>query len=661
MRCCLNFKAKLVINLKKRLYMLIIPLAAMLVVSVISATLFYTLGLNAALVAAALIALCDAIVIVIVCLIVKNVTRYVTGMDRNILKVNREEFYDYPSPIVITDSEKIIIWYNKSFQNNIFGGDRVYGIPLSELIGSNVSKFYSDSGATVKILDRHYRVKATEHETGLSIVSFIDVSQQVDLEQDYRLSRKTVMLIAVDNYEEVLQNSKESDKAGFRAQIEKMFERFIENTNGILHRLSSDRFYCIIEERHLAPIIERRFDILDEARSISLGERSNVTLSIGVGRGAKNLQESEKFARQALDMCLGRGGDQAAVKTESGFEFFGGVSKGIEKSAKVKTRVIATALLELVSNCQNIYIMGHRFADFDAVGASVGLCGAFRSMGKSAWCVLDMEKNLSKSLVEHISERCGRDYFKSIGDARLEMGERDLLIICDTHSPDILDSKELYEQAKQVVVIDHHRMMVNHIENAVIFFHEPFASSTCEMSTELIQYFGPDCKISIAEAEALLCGIMLDTKNFVMRSGARTFEAAAYLKKLGADTITVKRLFADSLETYREKSVLIQSAKLFHGCAIATTESTAPELRLAAPEAADELLGIIGVKASFVIYRLGEVCYISARSLDSFNVQLIMEAIGGGGHQTMAGAQIEATIDEAVEMVKNAIEDFLIK
>lgn len=647
--------------MKKRLHIIMIPLAVLLIVSLAAAVMFYLKGSYVAAAAAALIILCDAVLCVMLSIVVKNVTRYVTAMDHDILKTSREEFYNYPSPIVIADSEKMIVWYNRSFEEHIFEDDRVYGIPLSELLGNNLSKFYADGGSVVKILDHHYRVTAEEHPTGLSIVSFIDVSAHVALEQEYKASRKTVMLISVDNYEEVLQNSKESDKASFRVQIEKMFERFIENTNGILHKLSSDRFYCILEERHLAPIIERRFDILDEARNISLGERSKVTLSIGVGRGAKNLAESEAYARQALDMCLGRGGDQAAVKTEGGFEFFGGVSKAVEKSAKVKTRVIATALKELVLNSQTIYITGHRLADFDCVGASVGLCGAFRSMGKNAYCVLDLEKNLSKSLINHISDRCSHDYFKTIADARMEMGENDLLVICDTHSPNMLDSKELYESAKQVVVIDHHRMMVNHIDNAVVFFHEPFASSACEMATELIQYFGSECRISVAEAEALLSGIMLDTKNFVMRSGARTFEAAAYLKKLGADTITVKRLFADSLETYREKSVLIQSAKLFHGCAIATTDSDAPELRLAAPQAADELLGIVGVKASFVIYQMDNVCYISARSMDSFNVQLIMEAVGGGGHQTMAGAQLEVPIDEAVKMVKDAIEDFLIK
>lgn len=647
--------------MKKRLRILWIPLAVLIAVSLASSVLFYLNGGSMAALASAVVLICSAVLLAVTVIVDRNVIRYVTGIDRGIIKTSHQEFYDYPEPIVIAESDGTIVWYNRCFEEKIFSDDRAYGIGLNELVGNNVSRIFAGSGATVKILDHYYRVTAEKAATGMSLVSFIDVSEHVALEQETNASKKTVMLIAVDNYEEVLANSKESDKASFRVQIEKMFERFIENTNGILHKLSSDRFYCIIEERHLGPIIERRFDILDEARSISLGERQNVTLSIGVGRGAKTLAESEMYARQALDMSLGRGGDQAAVKTEGGFEFFGGISKGVEKSAKVRARVIATALKELAFNCQNIYIMGHRFADFDCVGASVGLCGALRSMGKTAYCVLDLEKNLSMPLIKHVSERCGADFFKTIPDARMELSDNDLLIICDTHNPEILDSRELYEQAKQVVVIDHHRKMVKHVDNAVVFFHEPFASSACEMATELIQYFGGDCKVSVAEAEALLAGIMLDTKNFVMRAGARTFEAAAYLKKLGADTIAVKRLFSDSLETYREKSVLIQSAKLFHGCAIATTESDSPELRLAAPQAADELLGISGVKASFVFYKVGNTCYISARSMDSFNVQLIMEAVGGGGHQTMAGAQLETSVEDAVEKVKYAIEDFLVK
>ncbi len=642
----------------------IIPLALLIVFSLISCALSLASAdlTKYVPIASGLCGLCALVLLIVTLVFSYNLTRYVTTMDKDIITVGRETFYDYPEPIVIVDEDEKVIWYNASFEEHIFGEDRAYGIHLSELVGNNTSKAYAPNGAMVKILDHYYRVSARRSEVfKLSVISFIDETEHVLLSNEFKASRKTVLLLTVDNYEDILQNSKESGKAHVQVQIEQMFERFIENTNGILHKLSSGRFYAIVEERHLSPIIERRFDILDEARSINVGERMSVTLSIGVGRGAKTLAESESYAKQALDMCLGRGGDQAAVKTENGFEFFGGISKAVEKSTKVKSRIIATALKELAEVSSEIFIMGHQFADYDSVGAAVGLCGAFRSLGKKAYVVVEPEKNLSKNLISHISQSGGADYFMNPGQALLEINDKSLLIIVDTHNPDFVDSKELYENAKKVVVIDHHRKMVNHIDNAIVFFHEPFASSACEMATELIQYFGPDCKISISEAEALLAGITLDTKNFVMRSNARTFEAAAHLKKLGADTVVVKTMFSDSLETYREKSRLIQSADLFHGCAIAVTDSEASELRLAAPQAADELLGISGVKASFVIYKLDGVCHISARSMGAFNVQLIMEAIGGGGHRTMAGAQLEGSLAEVRAKVEEAIKDFLVR
>lgn len=650
--------------MKKKISPLFIALLASLIaVSIVFGVLLAMDGHIATAIAAGGVFICASFVLVASLRFNTNLSKYVTMMDKEIVAVSRETFYDYPEPIIITDKDEKVVWYNRCFEENIFGEDRAYGINLSDLVGNNTSKIFARSGATVKILDKYYNVCAKQSESfenEMAVIRFSDITDHVMLETEYKASRKTVLIMTIDSYEDVLQNAKESDKATVQVQIEQIFERFIESTNGVLYKSSNGRFYAIIEERHLTRIIERKFDILDEVRSIQIGDRSGVTLSIGVGRGAKTLAESEIYAKQALDMCLGRGGDQAAVKTDTGFEFFGGISKAVEKSTRVRSRIIAAALKELVMSCENVYIMGHRFADFDSVGSSIGLCGAFRSLGKPAWCVVDPEKNLSKPLIEYITANGEGELFKSCYDAVQEINERSLLIICDTHNPDFIDSKELYEKAKTVVVIDHHRKMVNYIDNAVVFFHEPFASSASEMAAELIQYFGVDCKISVADAEALLAGIMLDTKNFVMRSGARTFEAAAYLKKLGADTVAVKNLFSDTLATYREKSVLIQSASLFHSCAIATTTSDAPELRLAAPQAADELLGICGVKASFVFYLVDKVCYISARSLGDFNVQLIMEAVGGGGHQTMAGAQLECSIEDAVHKVKTAIDNFRI-
>lgn len=641
-----------------------IALAALILASAVYGVMLIADGHFIVGVLAGIVFISAGTILVLSLIFDRNVLKYVTMMDKGVVAVSRETFYDFPEPIVITDEDEIVVWYNRCFEDRIFDEDRAYGIPLSQLVGNNTAKVFADSGATVKILDRYYNVSARQSKSfdkSLSVVRFSDITDYVMLENEYRASRKSVLILTVDNYDDVFQNVKESDKATVQGQIEQIFERFIENTNGVLHKSSNGRFYAVIEDRHLSRIIERKFDILDEVRAIQVGERGSVTLSIGVGRGAKTLVESEYFAKQALDMCLGRGGDQAAVKTENGFEFFGGISKAVEKSTKVRSRVIATALKELVSNCGTIYIMGHKRADFDSLGASIGLCGAFRSMGKQAYCVINMENNMCGRLIDYITQKGNGDYFKSITEAKFEIDEKSLLIICDTHITNQLDSIELYDLAKTVVVIDHHRKMVGHIENAVIFYHEPSASSASEMATELIQYFGADCKISMADAEALLAGITLDTKHFVMRAGPRTFEAAAYLKKLGSDTIAVKTMFSDTLETYRERSALIQSATIHHGCAIAYTDSTAKELAFAAPQAADELLGISGVKASFVFYVDGDLCRICARSLKDFNVQLIMEAVGGGGHQNMAGAQLRLPMAEAVSKVKDVIEEFVVK
>ncbi|MCD8005417.1 MAG: DHH family phosphoesterase [Oscillospiraceae bacterium] len=648
--------------MKKRLsWVLAVALLLLGITSLALCVVLFADGRTAMCVAAGMVLLCALIMFVVILVMNKDIAKYVTKMDKSVEAINREAFYDFPVPIIITDDEDRIIWYNKRFEEKFFDDDRAYGLPLTNLVGNNLAKVYSQNGACVRIFDRYYNVYAKKSDTSpLSIIRLTDVTDRVLLEEEYNAQKKTVLIMTVDNYDDAFQNSKESDKASVQAQIEQIFERFIEHTNGVLHKISNDRFFAVIEERHLTQIIDGKFDILDEIRSIQLGGRPCVTLSIGVGRGAKTLAESEVYAKQALDMCLGRGGDQAAVKTDSGFEFFGGISKAVEKSNRVRSRIIATALRELADSCGTVYLMGHNLADFDAVGSCIGLCGAFRSVGKEAYVVVDPEKNLAKKLIEYITASGEGDYFKSCEQAVNEITPESLLIICDTHNPNFLDSKELYEKAKTVVVIDHHRKMVNFIDNSVIFFHEPFASSACEMATELVQYFGVDCRISVADAEALLSGINLDTKNFVMRAGTRTFEAAAYLKKLGADTVTVKGFFSDSLETYRERSKLIQSAELFHGCAIATTDSEKPELILAAAQAADELLGINGVKASFVVYHLDGQSRVSARSLGSFNVQLIMESVGGGGHQTMAGAQLNLSVEETVDKIKSAIEDFII-
>lgn len=592
----------------------------------------------------------------------KNIKKYILRLDKEIEVTEKESLYKFPAPAVIVDENLAIVWYNKFFEQRVFSEKEAYGEYLTNLVNLDVNKLFTKSGTVIKLDGRIYRTVASKierKESNLSMIYFEDITKYKALETEHFMSRPSVILIMIDNYEDLLSNVKESEKANVLVQLEKLLENFMDKTTGVLRKISNDRFIAVIEERHLKQMIDTRFDILDKARSIMVDDRLCVTLSIGVGRGAETLKQSEILAKQALDMALGRGGDQCALKTASGFEFFGGVSKGIEKQTKVKTRIIATALKEIIDVSTDVYIMGHRFADLDSVGSAIGLASAIRRLGKPSYVVVDPEKNLSKKLIDYIKKDDIVDLFISPDQALDSVGENTLLIVVDTHNPDFVDSPQLLKSCDQVVVVDHHRKMVNFIDDAVIFHHEPYASSASEMVAELIQYFGDNSKISAPEAEALLAGIMLDTKNFVMKTGVRTFEAAAYLRKLGADTIAVKKMFSSSIESYQLKSKIVASAIIYHKCAIACCNDASPHIRIAAPQAADELLQITGVDASFVLYNIDDVINISARSLGAYNVQVIMEALGGGGHQTMAAAQLQDTdIESARKQLCEVIEDF---
>ncbi len=570
----------------------------------------------------------------------------------------------FPMSAVVVDSQDNIVWCNEMFSDE-FSDVCEYGSPLNNISAFSSAEIIKKESVTIKYNDNVYNVSAKfseEDETKeLKLLFFKNITEQRALETEKKLSQPVVMLIMVDGYEELINGCLESEKANVSVQIDKLLEDFVAQTSGVLRKNASDRFIAVLEERHIAKLIEGKVEILDKAREIFVNERVNVTLSIGIGRTGKTLKDSEIIAQQALEMALGRGGDQAAIKTETGFEFYGGVSMGVERQTKVKTRIIANSLLELVAAADRIYIMGHKFSDLDSVGSSVGLTCAIRNLGKTAYAVCDKETSLAKNLIELFPDNENEEPLFLQPHAALQSITPDtLLIICDTHNPQILESAELYEKSAKVVIIDHHRKMVNHIDNALIFHHEPYASSASEMVTELIQYFGEAGKLRAVQAECLLAGIMLDTKNFVMRTGARTFEAAAVLKKFGADTITVKKLFASSIDSYKRKTQIVAEAEIYRKCAIAPCDFYAEDLRIVAPQAADELLTIKNVDASFVLYKtMTNEISISARSMGALNVQLIMETLGGGGHQTMAGVQLKlGDVKVAKEQLQRAIDDY---
>ncbi|MCD7800294.1 MAG: DHH family phosphoesterase [Ruminococcus sp.] len=597
----------------------------------------------------------------------KNLYGFFHELSRKTLRVENCALYDYPDMLVIVNNSNQIVWYNKLFLEKFCKSEELFGQSIDEILGCNINPLRKSHHNAIEIsIDKQVfkmsSVPYGDYKTDLSMITFLDITELKRTSKLYEQSKPVVMFISIDNFEDIFQNSKESDKANIQAKVEQLIEDFLSDYDSIISRISHDKYTIITKQQYVQHMMDSKFKILDKAREIVTVDRLPLTLSIGVGLDFNTICESEQSAKQALDMALGRGGDQCAIKTSDGsFQFFGGVSKGIEKHSKIKSRIIATAIQELISNFDNVYIMGHRFGDLDSIGSAVGLADAVRQMGKHAYIVTDFERTLAKSLIEHIMSVSEFNMFISVPEALANFkNSSSCLIVVDTHNKDIIESKDLYELANHVIVIDHHRKTVNFINNAVIFHHEPFASSASEMVTELIQYFKIPNKISSYSAEALLSGIMLDTKNFVMKTGVRTFEAAAFLKKNGADTIAVKTLFSTSIYSYKVKASIVASAEIYKRCAIAETDEIVENIRIIAPQSADELLNITGVDASFIIYRTSDCINISARSLGKMNVQLVMEKLGGGGHQTMSATQIhDRSMKDVYLMLISAIDDIL--
>ena len=585
---------------------------------------------------------------------------YLAKLSEELNPLNRSALEEFPMPVLVSDAAGRIQWFNKLFSSQVVRGSEIRSDSLSQFTaGISLLELTQNVSTPLEFNNRMYTVytgRTVQDDISLYILYFIDDTSLKRVSQEYADSRPGIMLITIDSLEEVLKNVRESEQAAMVGGVEQILENWMGATNGFLKKLGRGRFLAVVEERHLKGFLANRFSILDTVRAYSYSGISGATLSVGVGRG-DTMAECEQLAQQALEMALSRGGDQVAVKTKNSYEFFGGVSKGVEKRTKVRTRIIASAIAELVEGCDNVLIMGHRFADLDAFGASVGVWRCAKTLGKPAHIVMSRSKSLALPLLERIEEQGVTDMVLEPEDALLKANKKTLLIICDTHKADFSESPELFEMCKTVVVIDHHRKTVDHIDNAVIFFHEPYASSASEMVAELTQYIGDKPIIGKMEAEALLAGIMLDTRDFVMRTGVRTFEAAAYLRSRGADTVEVKQLFANSMESYLLRTAIIANTKTYHNCAIAVTEVQSPDIRVVSSQAADELLNIRGIKASFVLFRTGQRINISARSMGDLNVQVVMEKIGGGGHQTMAAAQLDdISLDEAVRRLAEAIK-----
>lgn len=581
---------------------------------------------------------------------------HASSYDESKLKITLEKL---ATPALLL-SGKTVLWYNEPFRAGLLGGEEcLLGSVGKVLPGLDLRISARADGQLLKAGGRYWRVYSSSAPGAgedMSLVTLTDVTELQLTAEEYKASRPGCLLIAVDGYEDIFGGLRDSERARLHEGINKILESAVGRTTGFLRRYGSGKYLAVVEERHLAQLAQARYDLLDKVRA--LDENVNLSVSIGVGRGWPTLRDGYEMAVQALDMAQGRGGDQAAERTPDGFTFYGGVSHGVEKRSRVKSRLIANALVDLIEQAESVVIMGHKLSDLDAIGAAEGVLRICKICKKPAVIAVKQNATLAKSLIDAFVESgCGNDFIEP--ELALDaVNDKTLCIVVDTYRRVLVESAEVMDRCGAVVVIDHHRKAEGFIEDAVLVCHEPYASSASELVTELLQYVGgKDDKPTRTEAEGLLAGIMLDTRSFALHTGVRTFEAAANLRRCGAETERVKALFNTSLEEYKAKCVLVEKATTYKGCAISVSEPLPPEMKVAVPQAANDLLSIEGVQASFVAVENPAGVSISARSMGDMNVQVVMEALGGGGHQTMAGGQLKgATADEAYRKICAAID-----
>ena len=593
------------------------------------------------------------------------IQRFYGGMD----SARSSNMLFTPLPMMVFDlATEDILWSSESFLQLTEQREGIFDAHL-ETVFPNISFHWllegkTEAPETVVWNHRTYRVfGGVSHPEGgqsaLATTYWMDVTDTEEMRRTLELTRPVVAILMVDNYEDLMKATPEGKRSAVRAMLEEKLSQWSTGSEGMMLKYDRDRYLFVFEEKSFSDFAAKRFDVLDAVREVVAGEGVAATLSIGVGRDADSFEALFKNASVALEMALSRGGDQAVVKDKLNFEFYGGRSKATEKRTKVKSRVMANALAELIDEAKQVYVMGHSYADMDALGAAAGVCAIVRKRGKKCRIVIDTENNAAHPMLRRLQalpEYQGA--FLSGDDAFLRVQPETLLVVVDTNRPGSVESEPLLDACNRVAVIDHHRRGSSYIDKMALNYHEPYASSASELVTELLQYLIEPGDLLKAESEALLAGIVLDTKNFTNRTGGRTFEAAAYLRRAGADTADVQRMFQSDLQSMISRYDIIRRAELYHGdIAIAALDQECD--RVIAAKAADEMLTLQGVRASFVLYRKDDGIYISARSLGEINVQVLVETLGGGGNSTTAGGQCSGmTVAEAKATLLRAIDKY---
>ena len=564
-----------------------------------------------------------------------------------------------------------ILWGNDSFMQLSGKGEAIFDMQVDAVVPQfNTHWLLEDKRECPDLVtwnDRLYRVFGAVSRHGemgqsdepLATTYWMDVTELEQARQTLELTQPVAAILMIDNYEELMKACPESKRSAVLAALEEKLNQWAAPSGGLLLGYDRDRFLFLFEEKNYTDYAEKHFDILERVREVVAGEGVAATLSIGIGRDGDSFEELFKNASMALEMALSRGGDQAVVKDRMNFDFYGGRSKATEKRTKVKSRVMANALGELIDDAKQVYVMGHKYADMDCLGAAAGICCIARKKGKRVQIVMDTENNAVHPVLRKLRALPEyKDVFIGGGDAFIRVQPGTLLVVVDTNRPGSVESEPLLETCNRVAVIDHHRRSSSYIEKMALNYHEPYASSASELVTELLQYLVEPSDLLHEEAEALLAGLVLDTKNFTNRTGGRTFEAAAFLRRRGADTQEVQRIFQSDLQSMISRYDIIRQAELYHeDIAIVALEEECD--RVIAAKAADELLTLKGVQASFVLYKKDNGVYVSARSLGDVNVQVIVEALGGGGNSTTAGGQLsDTTVSESYEKLLARIDQY---
>ncbi len=599
-------------------------------------------------------------------------TKYIEGLSSDIDSATKYAVLNLPIPLTIVEFDGTITWYNPKFlevteTKDLLEKDIQDVIPDFQL--KNVLQSENDFPTVVNINDRYFKVahnivKLPKGHTSSYIIMlyWIEITKYEELNKKYKEEQMVVGLMQVDNYDDVMQGTEELKRPLVSAEIEHKLNLWTGQINGLIRKYAKDKFVVVFQQKYLEVLEAKKFDIIDEIREIDTGNNMPITLSIGIGAYGETPSENCDFANGAKDLALGRGGDQIAVKKKDKISFYGGKAKAVEKRTKVKARVISHALRELIDQSSNIIVMGHKNSDLDALGAAFGVYRAAKNRNKEAYVVLNGPNPSIEGLLKRINDIEGyEDTIINCEEAKQKADRTSLLVVVDTQRPNFTECPELLNIMDKIVVIDHHRRGTEFIEDTVLTYHETYASSTCELVTEILSYMDEKINIPKVEAEALLAGIAVDTKNFTFKTGVRTFEAASLLRRAGADTTSVKQLFEDDFDTITAKAEVIKNARIiYQTIAISAVESDFKSTNLVAAQAADELLTARGITASFVLGKKDDtMIFISGRSMGDINVQVILEKLGGGGHMTLAGAQLEnTTMEEAIDKLEKSIEEY---